>query len=66
MLGGELPTIIWPPIDFSKVSAETMKGKRDRELNNGRLAMIAVMSFVAEYKIPGAVPLLYTLGIFSS
>jgi hypothetical protein len=45
--GGPLPTIVFPPIDFSGVSAETLKVKQDRELNNGRLAMIAIMSFIA-------------------
>jgi len=56
--GGDLPTIIFPPIDFSSVDAATMKVKRDRELNNGRLAMIAIMSFSAAANIPGSVPLL--------
>jgi hypothetical protein len=56
--GGDLPTIIFPPIDFSTVSADTMKVKKDRELNNGRLAMIAIMSFSAAANIPGAVPAL--------
>jgi len=56
--GGDLPEIIFPPIDFSGVDAATLKVKRDRELNNGRLAMIAIMSFVAAANIPGSVPLL--------
>merc|ERR1712087_580754 len=56
--GGELPTVIFPPIDFSKVDADTLKTKRDRELNNGRLAMIAIMSFVAATNVPGSVPAL--------
>ena len=47
MKGGSYPTIVFPPIDFSGVSAETLKVKQDRELNNGRLAMIAIMSFIA-------------------
>lgn len=54
--GGELPTMVFPPIDFSGVKPETLKVKRDRELNNGRLAMISIMAFIAEYSIPGAVP----------
>jgi hypothetical protein len=45
-------------VDFSKVDAETLKVKRDRELNNGRLAMIAIMSFVAAANVPGSVPAL--------
>ena len=56
--GGELPTVIFPPIDFSKVDEETLKLKRNRELNNGRLAMIAIMSFVAAANVPGSVPAL--------
>jgi hypothetical protein len=35
-----------------------MKVKRDRELNNGRLAMIAIMSFVAAANVEGSVPAL--------
>jgi len=56
--GGDLPTIIFPPVDFSKVDAETLKTRQNRELNNGRLAMIAIMSFVAAANIPGSVPAL--------
>jgi hypothetical protein len=56
--GGDLPTIIFPPVDFSKVDEETLKLKRNRELNNGRLAMIAIMSFVAAANVPGSVPAL--------
>eukprot|EP00543_Licmophora_paradoxa_P008356 CAMPEP_0202441424 /NCGR_PEP_ID=MMETSP1360-20130828/927_1 /ASSEMBLY_ACC=CAM_ASM_000848 /TAXON_ID=515479 /ORGANISM="Licmophora paradoxa, Strain CCMP2313" /LENGTH=203 /DNA_ID=CAMNT_0049056403 /DNA_START=29 /DNA_END=640 /DNA_ORIENTATION=+ len=56
--GGALPTIVFPPIDFSSVDAETLKVKQSRELNNGRLAMISIMSFVAAANIPGSVPAL--------
>lgn len=56
--GGDLPTIVFPPIDFSKVNDEELAVKRSRELNNGRLAMIAIMSFVSAANIPGAVPAL--------
>lgn len=56
--GGPLPTIVFPPIDFSGVDAETLKKKQSAELNNGRLAMIAIMSFVAAANIPGSVPAL--------
>ena len=56
--GGDLPTMIFPPIDFSKVDAETLKVRQDRELNNGRLARIAIMSFVAATNVPGSVPAL--------
>merc|ERR1712228_396240 len=56
--GGPLPTIVFPPIDFSSVDEEKMAVKRSRELNNGRLAMISIMSFVAAANVPGSVPLL--------
>jgi len=56
--GGSYPTIVFPPIDFSGVNAETMSKKQDSELNNGRLAMIAIMSFIAANNIPGSVPAL--------
>jgi len=56
--GGALPTIVFPPIDFSGVSPDTIKLKQNRELNNGRLAMIAIMSFIAANNIPGSVPAL--------
>jgi len=62
--GGPLPTIVFPPIDFSGVSPTTLATKQNRELNNGRLAMIAIMSFIAENNIPGSVPALAGLDAF--
>jgi Chlorophyll A-B binding protein len=56
--GGSFPTVIFPPIDFSGVDPAELKTKQSRELNNGRLAMIAIMSFIAEANIPGSVPAL--------
>jgi len=56
--GGDLPTIVFPPIDFSGVDKDTLATKQSRELNNGRLAMIAIMSFIAANNIPGSVPAL--------
>ena len=56
--GGPLPTIVFPPIDFSNVDTGVLKTKQNRELNNGRLAMISIMSFVAAANIPGSVPAL--------
>lgn len=37
MKGGDLPGMVFPPIDFSGVDAATLKKKRTSELNNGRL-----------------------------
>jgi Chlorophyll A-B binding protein len=56
--GGPLPTMIFPPVDFSGVNADVLKKKQSSELNNGRLAMIAIMSFCAAANIPGSVPAL--------
>lgn len=64
MKGGEFPTMVFPPIDFSGVSEDTLKVKRSREINNGRLAMIAIMSFIAANNIPGSVPALAGLDMF--
>mmetsp|Transcript_22286 Transcript_22286/g.31373 ORF Transcript_22286/g.31373 Transcript_22286/m.31373 type:complete len:205 (-) Transcript_22286:335-949(-) len=57
-MGGPLPTIVFPPIDFSGVEGAVLKKKQDAELNNGRLAMIAIMSFISAVNIPGSVPAL--------
>ena len=56
--GGDLPTIVFPPIDFTGVDPAELAKKQDRELNNGRLAMIAIMSFCAAANIEGSVPAL--------
>jgi hypothetical protein len=64
MMGGDLPQIVFPKVDFSNVNADTLKVKRSRELNNGRLAMIAIMSFIAEHNIPGSVPALAGIDAF--
>jgi hypothetical protein len=62
--GGELPTIVFPPIDFSGVKPETLKVKQDRELNNGRLAMLSIIGFISEHAIPGAVPAISGVAAF--
>ena len=64
MKGGDLPTMVIPPIDFSGVDPATLKKKRSSELNNGRLAMIAIMSFISEHNIPGSVPVLSGIDAF--
>jgi hypothetical protein len=64
MKGGKYPEVVYPKFDFSEVSEETMFIKRNRELNNGRLAMIGIISFIAANAIPGSVPALAGLDIF--
>lgn len=56
--GGDYPTIVFPPVNFAPSDPEKLKIAQSRELNNGRLAMIAIMSFVAAANVPGSVPLL--------
>lgn len=64
MKGGDLPTMVFPAIDFSSVSEETLARKRTAELNNGRLAMISILSFFAAHNIPGSVPALAGIDAF--
>jgi len=64
MKGGALPTMVFPPINFDNVDPDVLKVKQDRELNNGRLAMIAIMSFLSAANIPGSVPALAGLDAF--
>ena len=56
--GGPQPGMVFPQIDFSGVDPATLKKKQDSELNNGRLAMIAIMSFFSAVSIHGSVPAL--------
>jgi len=58
MKGGDMPGMVFPPIDFSNVDSTTLERKRISELNNGRLAMIAIMSFFCAVHVPGSVPAL--------
>jgi hypothetical protein len=56
--GGDYPTIVFPPVNFAPSDPEKLKTAQSRELNNGRLAMISIMSFVAAANVPGSVPAL--------
>jgi hypothetical protein len=51
--------LLYKLINFKKsMSEEERATKLQSEINNGRLAMLGIMSFVAEAKVPGAVPML--------
>jgi len=64
-LGGPWPEVVFPRFDFSEVEPEVMATKRKRELNNGRLAMIGLISFAAARAVPGSVPALENFEIFN-
>jgi len=52
-----IPADLFDPFGFQKgMSPEAKQRALLVEINNGRLAMLGIMGFVAESKIPGAVP----------
>lgn len=60
-----VPFNLFDPFGFSKnKSAEARERGLIAELNNGRLAMIGILGFLAEQKVAGSVPLLEQIGYF--
>ena len=54
-----VPFNLYDPFSFHKNKSEESKAKGlISELNNGRLAQIGILGFLAEQKVPGSVPLL--------
>jgi len=54
-----VPLDLFDPFGLSKNASPEKKAKGLlAEINNGRLAMLGIMGFLAEQKVPGAVPAL--------
>merc|ERR1719432_586261 len=63
-VGHPVPFDLFDPFGFQKNKPDEWKSEKLlAEINNGRLAMLGIMAFLAESKIPGAVPALGSLNI---
>jgi len=59
-----VPLNLYDPLGFAKNDSPEKKARQLLvEINNGRLAMIGLMGFLAESQTPGSVPALKSLGI---
>merc|ERR1712159_423570 len=57
--GGTFILDLYDPFGFSKNASPERKARQLRaEINNGRLAMLAIIAFVSASQVPGSVPLL--------
>ena len=54
--GGPVPDLVFGRAGITRASAETNAKRLNIEVNNGRLAMIGLMGFIAEASVPGSVP----------
>merc|ERR1719199_2266853 len=61
-----VPLNLWDPLKAYKgASAERKADGLLKEVNNGRLAMIGIMGFCAEARVPGAVPALSNIAHYA-